>query len=50
MAELLDMDVVNASMYDWGSALAEAVLMANRINEKKTVIGYLKMLTHFIKK
>ncbi|QXJ29682.1 Glycine dehydrogenase [decarboxylating] (glycine cleavage system P1 protein) [Saccharolobus shibatae B12] len=38
MAELLDMDVVNASMYDWGSALAEAVLMANRINGKKTVL------------
>lgn len=31
MAELLEMEVVNASMYDWGSALAEAVLMAMRI-------------------
>ncbi len=31
MAELLDMDVVNASMYDWASAVAEAVLMASRI-------------------
>ncbi|MEM4943505.1 MAG: aminomethyl-transferring glycine dehydrogenase subunit GcvPA [Saccharolobus sp.] len=38
LAELLEMDVVNASMYDWGSALAEAVLMANRITGKKTVI------------
>ncbi|WP_338601606.1 aminomethyl-transferring glycine dehydrogenase subunit GcvPA [Sulfolobus tengchongensis] len=38
VAELLEMEVVNASMYDWGSALAEAVLMANRINGKKTVL------------
>lgn len=39
MAELLDMDVVNASMYDWGSAAAEAVLMALRINKgRKKVI------------
>jgi len=33
MAELLDMDVVNASMYDWGSALAEALLMSLRVNK-----------------
>ncbi|MEZ0394163.1 MAG: aminomethyl-transferring glycine dehydrogenase subunit GcvPA [Desulfurococcaceae archaeon] len=32
MAELLEMDVVNASMYDWASAAAEAVLMALRVN------------------
>ncbi|AOL15712.1 glycine dehydrogenase (aminomethyl-transferring) [Sulfolobus sp. A20] len=38
MAELLEMEVVNSSMYDWGSALAEAVLMANRVNGKKTVL------------
>jgi glycine dehydrogenase subunit 1 len=40
MAELLDMDVVNASMYDWGSATAEAVLMALRVNRgrKKVVL------------
>jgi glycine dehydrogenase subunit 1 len=40
MAELLDMDVVNASMYDWGSAVAEAVLMALRVNKgrRKVVI------------
>ncbi|MFZ8782747.1 MAG: glycine dehydrogenase, partial [Desulfurococcaceae archaeon] len=40
MAELLDMDIVNASMYDWGSAVAEAVLMALRVNKdrRKVVI------------
>lgn len=40
IAELLDMDVVNASMYDQGSALAEAVLMALRVNKgrKKVLI------------
>ncbi len=38
MAEILDMEVVNSSMYDWGSSLAEAVLMAFRINGRKKVI------------
>jgi len=38
IAELFEMEVVNASLYDWGSALAEAILMANRINKKKTVL------------
>jgi len=38
MAELLEMDVVNASMYDWGSATAEAVLMAVRVNKGRKKI------------
>ncbi len=38
MAELLDMDVVNASMYDWGSAAAEAVLMALRVNRSRSKV------------
>ena len=31
MADLLEMEVVNSSMYDWASALAEAFLMAVRV-------------------
>lgn len=38
MAELLNMDIVNASMYDWASALGEAALMAARINKKNKVL------------
>lgn len=38
IAELFEMEVVNASLYDWGSALAEAVLMSHRINGKKIVL------------
>ncbi|MGC9105637.1 MAG: aminomethyl-transferring glycine dehydrogenase subunit GcvPA [Thermoprotei archaeon] len=38
MAELFDMEVVNASMYDWGTSLAEAMLMAVRITGKRKVV------------
>ncbi len=38
MAELLDMDIVNASMYDWGSAVAEAFLMALRVKRGRRKI------------
>jgi glycine dehydrogenase subunit 1 len=38
IAELFSMEVVNSSHYDWGSALAEAVMMANRINKKRVIV------------
>ncbi|BCL63268.1 putative glycine dehydrogenase (decarboxylating) subunit 1 [Desulfomarina profundi] len=38
-ARLLGMDVANASMYDGGSALAEALLMALRISRKKRTVA-----------
>ncbi|MBM4435374.1 MAG: aminomethyl-transferring glycine dehydrogenase subunit GcvPA, partial [Chloroflexi bacterium] len=38
MAELLAMDVVNSSMYDGGSAVAEAALMAVRLTGRKRVV------------
>jgi glycine dehydrogenase subunit 1 len=38
MADLLAMDVVNASMYDMASSLGEAILMSSRINNRKKVL------------
>jgi len=38
MAELLDMDVVNSSMYDWASAAGEALLMSYRVKKKPRVL------------
>jgi glycine dehydrogenase subunit 1 len=38
MAELLGMDVVNSSMYDGASAMAEAALMAVRLVGRKRVV------------
>jgi glycine dehydrogenase subunit 1 len=38
MAELLDMDVVNSSLYDWSTALGEAALMAKRVTQRKTML------------
>ncbi len=38
MCELLNMEVSNASMYDGGSALAEAMLMASRITGRYEIL------------
>jgi glycine cleavage system P protein (glycine dehydrogenase) subunit 1 len=38
IARLLDMDVANASMYDGATAVAEAVLMAQRSSRKNRVV------------
>lgn len=37
ICELTAMDVTNSSMYDWASALGEAVRMANRLNNRTEV-------------
>ncbi|MBN2286066.1 MAG: aminomethyl-transferring glycine dehydrogenase subunit GcvPA [Tissierellales bacterium] len=38
MAELTDMDVINASMYDGATAVAEAAIMAIRANKKNKIV------------
>ncbi len=38
MAELLEVDVVNSSMYDWASALGEAARMSARITHRNEFI------------
>jgi len=38
VAELLEMDVVNCSMYDWSSALGEAMLMAMRVTGRRVFL------------
>lgn len=38
LCELTGMEVANASMYDWPTALAEAALMSYRVTNKKTFI------------
>jgi glycine dehydrogenase subunit 1 len=38
MCDLLGMQVCNSSMYDWASAAGEAVRMAARVKQRKTVL------------
>ena len=38
VAELMQMDVVNASLYDWGSALGEVLLIMRRITRRKKIL------------
>jgi glycine dehydrogenase subunit 1 len=38
IARLTGMEIANASLYDGGTALAEAVLMANAINRRKEIV------------
>jgi len=38
MAELLEMDVVSASMYDWATALGEAGRMSERLTKRSEVV------------
>jgi len=48
ICRLFEMDVTNASMYDGGTALAEAALMAIRIRKRDKVIvdsGFFKIQT-----
>ncbi|MFQ6087482.1 MAG: aminomethyl-transferring glycine dehydrogenase subunit GcvPA [Candidatus Methanofastidiosia archaeon] len=35
MAELLEMDIVNSSMYDWSTSLSEAALMCLRVTSRR---------------
>ncbi|MEN2973969.1 MAG: aminomethyl-transferring glycine dehydrogenase subunit GcvPA [Candidatus Caldarchaeales archaeon] len=38
MAELLDVEVVNSSMYDWATALGEAFRMASRVTKRNKIL------------
>ena len=38
VSELLEMNVTNASMYDWATAIAEALLMSVRLLKRKKVL------------
>lgn len=38
VGEILDMDVVNASMYDWATAVGEVILVMNRLVKKNKII------------
>ena len=43
IAELIELDVVNSSMYDWASSLGEAARMANRVTHRSEIF-----VPHFI--
>jgi glycine dehydrogenase subunit 1 len=38
IAELLDLDVVNSSLYDWPTAVGEAALLAKRATQRNTIL------------
>ncbi|USG99428.1 aminomethyl-transferring glycine dehydrogenase subunit GcvPA [Thermococcus argininiproducens] len=38
VGELVGLEIVNASMYDWGTAMAEAALMSARVTKKEKFI------------
>ena len=48
VANLTGMDVANASMYDGATALAEAVLMAQRLTKKQNVIIATPLHPHYL--
>ncbi|OGF53211.1 MAG: glycine dehydrogenase (aminomethyl-transferring) [Candidatus Fraserbacteria bacterium RBG_16_55_9] len=47
VCELTGMDVANASMYDGGSAIAEAMLMAHNISDKKRFLVAKSVHPHY---
>ena len=49
MSELVDMDVVNSSMYDGASAIGEALLMSERIKRRGRVLIPSEMFTNYKK-
>lgn len=38
MAELVSLEIVNASLYDWATALGEAALMSARVTRRKRIL------------
>jgi glycine cleavage system P protein (glycine dehydrogenase) subunit 1 len=48
VCQLTGMDIANASMYDGSTAMAEAVLMAERINKRRKVIVSSAVHPHYL--